>query len=102
MFTLMCIINNCDDLCMLSFQVPGEPSRVGAAECAGAQGVAQAGGRRQEGTCPLGRACSLAHGPWDDLGTFLRALKALKQPATSEVAFLEAVLHVRRDSQVAA
>ena len=63
--------------------------------------------RRQESAAQREMAPLAAHaawhmGHWDEMGTFVDALKALEKPATSEVAFLEAVLHVRRDDHAAA
>lgn len=63
--------------------------------------------RRQESAAQREMAPLAAHaawhmGHWDEMGTFVDALKALEKPATSEVAFLEAVLHVRQDDHAAA
>ena len=63
--------------------------------------------RRQESAAQREMAPLAAHaawhmGHWDEMGTFVDTLKALEKPATSEVAFLEAVLHVRRDDHAAA
>lgn len=63
--------------------------------------------RRQESSAQRELAPLAAHaawhmGHWEEMGTFVDALKTLERPATSEVAFLQAVLHVRRDNHAAA